>query len=89
MDPTLSIPTVRELIAEYAAIEDRVRSVEAQILGGSAPPLNPELVRLAERERHVMAMLRRHHATPAQHVAEKSGERETECSLGWPGFSSD
>lgn len=60
MNPTSSIPTVRELIAEYASIEDRVRSVEAQILGGSAPPLNPELVRLAERERHVLALLRRH-----------------------------
>lgn len=81
MNPTSSIPTVRELIAEYASIEDRVRSVEAQILGGSAPPLNPELVRLAERERHVLALLRRHHATDAQRVAEKSGERASGCSV--------
>jgi hypothetical protein len=30
MNPSSSIPTVRELIAEYAAIEERVRSVEAR-----------------------------------------------------------
>ena len=42
-------PSVRELIAEYAAIEDRVRVLEARVLGGCAPPLNPELMRLAQR----------------------------------------
>jgi len=62
MIPTSSIPSVRELIAEYSAIEDRVRSLEAQVLGGSASPRNPELMRLAERERQVLAMLRQHHA---------------------------
>jgi hypothetical protein len=60
MIPASSIPSVRELIAEYAAIEDRVRSLEARVLGGSAPLVNPELMRLAERERQVLAMLRRH-----------------------------
>ena len=60
MIPASSIPSVRELIAEYAAIEDRVRSLEARVLGGSAPLVNPELMRLAERERQVLAMIRRH-----------------------------
>jgi hypothetical protein len=60
MIPAPRSPSVRELIAEYATIEDRVRSLEARIHGGSAPSLNSELVRLAERERQVLAMLRRH-----------------------------
>jgi hypothetical protein len=61
MTPASSIPSVRELIAEYASIEDRIRSVEARVHGGSAPPVNPELVQLAERERQVLALLRCHH----------------------------
>ena len=63
MIPASSIPSVRELITEYATIEDRVRALEARVLGGSAPALNLELRRLAERERQVLAMLRRHHST--------------------------
>jgi hypothetical protein len=55
-----SIPSVRELIAEYASIEDRLRSVEARVHGGSVQAVNPELVQLTERERQVLAMLRRH-----------------------------
>jgi hypothetical protein len=58
MIPAPSSPSVRELIAEYAAIEDRVRVLEARVLGGSAPRLNPELVRLAQRERQILALLR-------------------------------
>ena len=61
--PTSSIPSVRDLIAEYAIIEDRMRALEARVHGGSAPPLDPELVRLTERERQVLAMLRRHQST--------------------------
>ncbi len=61
--PTSSIPSVRDLIAEYAIIEDRMRTLEARVHGGSAPPLDPELVRLTERERQVLAMLRRHQST--------------------------
>ena len=61
--PTSSIPSVRDLIAEYPIIEDRMRALEARVHGGSAPPLDPELVRLTERERQVLAMLRRHQST--------------------------
>ena len=61
MTPASSIPSVRELIAEYASIEDRLRSVEARAHGGSAPRVNEELVQLTERERQVLALLRRHH----------------------------
>ena len=60
MIPAPRTPTVRELIAEYATIEDRVRSLEARVYGGSAPGLTPELLQLAQRERQVLAMLRRH-----------------------------
>ncbi|MFL6081129.1 MAG: hypothetical protein ACJ714_14465 [Ornithinibacter sp.] len=60
MIPAPSTPSVRELIAEYAAIEDRVRVLEARVLGGCEPPLNPELMRLAQRERQILALLRRH-----------------------------
>ena len=60
MTPGSSIPSVRDLIAEYATIEDRLRSLEARVHGGCAPPLNPELMRLTERERQVLALLRRH-----------------------------
>jgi hypothetical protein len=63
MIPTSPIPSVRELIAEYATIEDRLRLLEARVHGGSAPPLNPELVQLTERERQVLSMLRRHRFT--------------------------
>lgn len=58
MIPAPSTPSVRELIAEYSAIEDRVRVLEARVLGGSAAPMNPELLRLAQRERQVLALLR-------------------------------
>jgi hypothetical protein len=57
---TTRIPSVRELIAEYASIEDRLRSVEARVHGGSAQALDRELVQLTERERQVLALLRRH-----------------------------
>ena len=40
-----------------------MRTLEARVHGGSAPPLDPELVRLTERERQVLAMLRRHQST--------------------------
>ena len=60
MIPAPRTPTVRELIAEYAVIEDRVRSLEARVHGGSASGRSPELLKLAERERQVLAMLRRH-----------------------------
>lgn len=55
-------PSVRELIAEYATVEDRIRTVEARVHGGTAPPLNPELMRLAQREREILALLRSHSA---------------------------
>ena len=58
--PTSSIPSVRDLIAEYATIEDRMRALEARVHGGSAHPLDPELVRLSQRERQVLALLRHH-----------------------------
>lgn len=64
MNPASSIPSVRELIAEYATIEDRLRSLEASVHGGAAQPLNPELMQLTERERQVLAMLRRYRSTP-------------------------
>ncbi len=60
MIPAPRTPSVRELIAEYATIEDRVRSLEARVHGGSANGLNPELLQLVKRERQVLAMLRRH-----------------------------
>jgi len=74
MTPASSIPSVRELIAEYATIEDRLRALEARVYGGCAPPVNPEMVRLTERERQILALLRRHrfdqgtggHHQPAQ-----------------------
>ena len=55
-----TMPTVGELIAEYATIEDRVRTLEAGLIGGSAHSQRPELMRLANRERQVLAMLRHH-----------------------------
>jgi hypothetical protein len=60
---TTTAPTIRELIAEYATVEDRIRSVEARVHGGTAPPLNPELMRLAQREREILALLRSHSAS--------------------------
>lgn len=63
MTTTSSTPSVRELIAEYVTIEDRLRALEARVHGGSAPPLNAELMRITERERQVLAMLRRHSPT--------------------------
>ena len=54
---------MRELIAEYASIEDRLRSVEARVHGGSARISNPELLQPTEREREVLALLRRHRPT--------------------------
>ena len=55
-----TMPTVRELIAEYATIEDRVRTLEAGLIGGGGHSQTPELMRLANRERQVRAMLRSH-----------------------------
>jgi len=60
MTPASSNPSIRELIAEYATIEDRLRTLEAHVHGGCAAPLNPELIRLTQREQQVLAMLRRH-----------------------------
>lgn len=59
---TTAAPSIRELIAEYATVEDRIRTVEARVHGGTAPPLNPELMRLARREREILALLRSHSA---------------------------
>ena len=59
-DPSVQHPIRCELIAEYATIEDRLRALEARVYGGCAPPVNPEMVRLTERERQVLALLRRH-----------------------------
>ncbi len=56
-------PSVRELIAELATIEDRIRSAEALVHGDAAPPRNPELLRLARREGQLLAMLRRCRST--------------------------
>jgi hypothetical protein len=58
MTPPPGIPTVRELMAEFARIEDRMRSVEAQVYGGKQRPPIREQVRLAQREREVLALLR-------------------------------
>lgn len=63
MVPASSVPSIRELIAEYARLEDRIRSEESRIYGGAAPPHNPELVRLTNRERQILAMLRGQAAT--------------------------
>ena len=63
MMPAPSTPSVRELIAEYAAIEDRVRVLEARVIGGCEPPVNPDLMRLAQRERQILALLRHHPST--------------------------
>ena len=57
------LPSVRELIAEFASIEDRMRSTEALVHGGSRPPRNPEQLRLAHREQEILEMLRRHSTT--------------------------
>lgn len=60
MTTPTGIPSIRELIAEYASIEDRLRSVEARVHGGSAEDPDRELVHLTERERQLLAMLRHH-----------------------------
>lgn len=69
MDPEPHPPSIRELIAEYAALEERFRSIEADVIGGATPRLDPELARLAERERQILAMLRHHHARDDQDAA--------------------
>ena len=54
--------TVRELIAELAALEDRIRVVQTfeEPSAPHASPFNPELVELAQQERRVVAALRQH-----------------------------
>ena len=63
--------TVRQLLTELAWIEDSIRQVpltRRAVRGiDCATPslgLNPDLVWLAEREREIVAELRRHHSAP-------------------------
>jgi hypothetical protein len=65
MTLTSTTPSIRELVAEFAAVEDRIRAVEARVHGGSAPPHDPELMRLARREREILALLRSHSGAEA------------------------
>lgn len=54
--------STRQLIQELAEIEDRMYALRAARTGSRAPtPVDQELVRLAGREEHVLAQLRRHH----------------------------
>ena len=61
MIPAPRTPTVRELIAEYATIEDRVRATWRPASTAAHTRQTPELLKLAERERRVLAMLLRRH----------------------------
>jgi hypothetical protein len=72
MDPDSRYPSVRELIAEYAAVEDRLRSVEADVVGGSSPQVSPEMAQLAQRERQILALLRRYHAADERQGAQEA-----------------
>ena len=62
---TSTTPSIRELVAEFATVEDRIRAVEARVHGGSATPHDPELMRLARREREILALLRSHSGAEA------------------------
>jgi hypothetical protein len=51
--------SVRELIAELAQVEDAVRSLPTYVDGdGGSAVLNPELLRVLDRERDIVARLR-------------------------------
>lgn len=50
--------SVRELIAELAQVEDAVRVLPTYV-DGAASAVNPELLTLLERERDIVARLRR------------------------------
>jgi hypothetical protein len=63
MSTPSATPSVRDLIAELAALEDRMRSAEALVHGGVERPNNPELVSLARREAQLLAMLHRHRSS--------------------------
>ena len=58
-------PSIRELVAEFAVVEDRIRVAEARVHGGSAPPHDPELMRLTRRESEILALLRSHNGAEA------------------------
>ena len=64
MRNTVEHKSVRELILELTVLEDRIRQVETFIKPSTpgTSPLNPELLSLAQRERQVIAALRRHRA---------------------------
>ena len=55
---TTSSATVRELIAELAQIEDAVRSLPTYVEADGEQVLNPELIVMLDRERHVVSSLR-------------------------------
>lgn len=62
MTPTTEL-TTRMLIRELAEIEERMHALRAAQAGSREKVgIDPELVRLAGREEHVLAQLRRRHA---------------------------
>ncbi|WP_392544471.1 hypothetical protein [Oryzobacter telluris] len=61
---TASDASTRQLIHELAAIEERMYILRAARAGSDATsPVSQELLRLTQREQHVLAQLRLHRAS--------------------------
>jgi hypothetical protein len=62
VEPTGQHPTIRELIAELADLEDRIGRLRTRCepAAAGAPPPGQELLELVRREGQVIAALRRH-----------------------------
>ena len=59
-EPAPAGPTVRELIAELARVEDAVRALPTYVLADDGSQLlNPELLSILDREREIVTTLRR------------------------------
>jgi hypothetical protein len=58
-------PSLRDLVAEFARVEQLIRAEEARVLGGAKPRQNLDLLRLELCERWLMAMMRRAGTTDA------------------------
>ncbi|KQX66284.1 hypothetical protein [Angustibacter sp. Root456] len=71
--------SVRELIAELARVEDAVRVLPTYVDGEAGPRLNPELLVMIDREREIVARLRR---IDLRDAAAERVVREREATAG-------
>lgn len=63
MNSPTNNPSVRDLIAELARLEDQMRAAEALVHGAVQRPDNPEMLGLHRRETQLLALLRQRRTT--------------------------